>query len=164
MNKMATVVIIFCTIMTCALLADLPLPQLEEKVTYSAKGSKSESSHHYLLVNEKAIPDTFNLVWQEGRLYRFHTRQHMWGTDGYAPVKEDGFKITSSDKKITDTDTQRKWYLGKARLDGTPDHWVYVEWRDGAAFVDPIAMNTLAEELKLPILRRSEMEDYFKDK
>ncbi len=151
---------LFCV----AVFADRPLPMLEEKVTYSAQGSKSEAAHYYLLVNDKAIPDTFRVVWQEGRLYRFHQREHMWGTDGYALVKEDDFKIAESDKTITQDDITRKWYLGKARLKDTPSHWVFVDWVDGCAFVDPIRINQLAEELKLTEIPRSTMDDYFKDK
>lgn len=155
--------IVLLAYISADVLADRPLPTVDEKVTYSNKGSKSEAAHWYLLVDKKAIPDTFSLVWQEGRLYRFHQRQHLWGIDGYAPVKDDSFIIPASNKTITQDDITRKWYLGKARMKDTPGHWAYVEWQNSAAFVDPVAINTLAEKLKLIEIPRSVSADYLKE-
>lgn len=161
MRKM-WLLMVLCVVIISNVISDVPLPLLEEKVTYSNKGSRSEASHHYLVVNDEAIPDTFWLVWQEGRLYRFHTRQHMWGTDGYVLTNEEKYSVKKSKKVVSDTDLQRKWYVGKEWLQNTPDHWVYVEWLDGAAVVDPIALSALAKELKLPVISRGSKEEIFK--
>jgi hypothetical protein len=163
MGKYATALILCMIFAASALYADRPVPLLDEKITYSNKGTRSEASHHDLLVNGKAIPDTFRLVWQEGRLYRFHQRRHIWGSDGYVPLREAPAGIPQSDKTISDQDTKRKWYLGSARLIDTPLHWAYVEWEGGAAFVDPIMLNLFAEKQGLPIIKRSTMENYFKE-
>lgn len=160
-NMWLLVTVLFVSI-TGTVCADIALPLLEEKVTYSNKGSRSEASHHYLLVNDEAIPDTFWVVWQEGRLYRFHTRKHMWGTDGYVLTNDEAFVIKRSKKTISDADTKRKWYIGKERLQNTPEHWVYVEWKDEAAFVDPIALHWIAKELKLPVISRGDKDEIFK--
>jgi len=149
-NWLAVMLFALCSV---GLLADKPLPLLDEKTTFSNQGSRSEARHYYLLLDGQAIPDTYWFVHQEGRSYRFQQRQHLWGEDGYVPVKEE-FKATPSDKAIQAEETKQKWYQGPARLQGTPEHWVYLEWMGGSAYADPIAIQKLAEWLKLPRIPR----------
>ncbi len=139
--------------------ADQPFPRLEEKILYSNKGSRSEARHHYLVLDHHDIPDVYSLVYQEGQVYRFLQREHPWGDDGYFPVPEK-LEIAQSSHSISDQEIMRKYYTGKKRKAGTPDHWLYVEWKDGAAFMDAVVVQEFAEEKKLPTIPRALLPDF----
>jgi len=155
-NKFTNLIFIsvpFFLLSCLSLLADRPFPLIEGRTVYSNQGTRSEARHHYLYVRDRAVPDTFELVWQEGRLYRFVQRDHTWGDDGYLSVPSD-IHIVRTDRVLSDEDARRKFYDGNERLDGTPEHWAYVEWKGGRAFVDPIALWNLVESKRLKPIPR----------
>lgn len=128
-------------------------PVLEHRISYSAKGTRSEARHGALFYKGQAVPDVYEAVVDHQVTYRFRTRNEMWGDDGYhpgprldpAPPVEEGFRPA---------DRETGWYSSSGRKPGTPADWVYVEWSGGSAFVAPDRLGVLAESQNLnPISR-----------
>jgi hypothetical protein len=128
-------------------------PLLEHRISYSAKGSRSEARHGSLFFQGEAVPDVYETVADDGITYRFRTRQQMWGDDGYhpgapvepAPASQDAFQTA---------DRNTGWYHGPHKKPGTPVNWVYVEWSNGRAFVAPDQLDALADTKNLPPISR----------
>lgn len=129
---------------------------LVEKLTYSGKGSKSESVHGYLLVDGAPLADVFTVVAQGKRLWRFQQRSHLWGADGYILAPE-AAGLARSEELVASESLKRGWYVGKKRLQGTPEHWVYLEWQDGCAWADARSIGHVVMHFKLMPMARDKM-------
>lgn len=128
---------------------------LRNRVSYSNRGMRSEARHGRLFLNGKEIPDVYRLVICRGSAFEFFQRRHMWGRDGYFPVKtgEDGGIVEGS----TDTGTgviKRGYYRGNVRHKNTPESWIFVRWDGGAAFVSPERIIDLNMVLQLRAIPR----------
>jgi hypothetical protein len=128
---------------------------LRSTVSYSNKGTRSESRHGYLFLNGKKIPDVYRLVICNDRAFKFFQRRHMWGRDGYFPVK------TGVDDEIvkgsTDTGSdaiERGYYRGNVRYENTPESWIFIKWDGGKAFVSPERIADLDGVLRLRAIPR----------
>ncbi|ADE57902.1 MULTISPECIES: hypothetical protein [Aminobacterium] len=133
--------------------ASQSLPEgLRQEITYSDQGTPREVRHSFLHVEGNPVPDTFSYLEYKDSAWVFKSRTVPWGDDGYWTVKKRN--TTEGQKIITDGIKQRGWYRGKVRLRGTPENWVYVEWKDGRGFVAPHRMEAFAGELDLPFLPR----------
>jgi hypothetical protein len=125
---------------------------LRQKLTYSAKGTRSEARHSFLYIEDNLVPDTFTYVEYKKSAWSFENRNYMWGDDGYWPTE--AHNVIESSQKFTEEMEKQGWYKGNQILRGTPDHWVYVEWRGGSAFIAPDKIESFLENYSLPILPR----------
>jgi hypothetical protein len=128
---------------------------LRNTVSYSNRGTRSEARHGHLFLNEREIPDVYRLVICSDRAFGFFQRRHMWGRDGYFPVKlgEDGGIVKSSTGTGSDA-IERGYYRGNVRYGNTPEDWMFVKWDGGAAFVSPERITDLDRALQLKIIPR----------
>ena len=129
---------------------------LRGRVSFSHKGTRSEAQHGYLYLKGRAIPDVYRLVICNGSVFRFFQRRHMWGRDGYFPVKtgEYGEIVKGSTDAGTDV-IQRGYYRGNVRHRNTPESWIFVRWDGGSAFVSPERIADLGMVLSLRAIPRS---------
>ncbi len=157
MNKISNIIFILAfavsTMTGCYTVKAQTETVLEHRITYDAKGTRSESRHGYLYVDGNAVPDVFQLVYDGQKYYSFRTRSNMWGDDGYHVAYRD-LEIPRSDKSVTAQEFDRGWYLGKKKKSGTPKHWIYVEWNQESAFTAPSALTSMAEDLNLRPINR----------
>jgi hypothetical protein len=126
---------------------------LEHVITYTGKGSRSEARHGELRFRGEAIPDVFQWILDGETAYRFQTRSHMWGDDGYHTAYREE-RPAVSEQPITKDEKMRGWYEGAKRKRNTPEGWVYVEWKQGRAFADPAVLSELAEQQQLKAIPR----------
>jgi hypothetical protein len=127
---------------------------LRSTVSYSNKGTRSESRHGYLFLNGKEIPDVYRLVICNDRAFKFFQRRHMWGRDGYFPVKTEGGEIVKDGSHAGTEAIRREYYRGNVRYENTPEDWIFVRWDGGAAFVSPERIADLDGVLKLRAIPR----------
>ena len=128
---------------------------LRGRVSFSHKGTRSEARHGRLFLKGKEIPDVYRLVICRGSAFKFFQRRHMWGRDGYFPVKtgEDGEIVEGSADAGTEV-IQRGYYRGNVRHRNTPEDWIFVRWDGGAAFVSPERIADLGMVLSLRAIPR----------
>ena len=133
-------------------------PVLEHRITYSHKNTRSEARHGHLLINGYEIPDIFSLVIFQESVFKFYQRKQIWGMDGYFPVdKTAGISsIEESSADIGPDVMSKGWYEGKEKLAGTPADWLYVEWKEGAAFLSSEKIKNFASEHNLETIPRWE--------
>lgn len=129
---------------------------LDHRVHFSRKGSKSQAVHGNLYVGSIRIPDNFQRVVYGTRIYVFFVRKQLWGKDGYHPVESERYPERTYER-ITRSVIEKGWYQGNARLRGTPGSWLYVEWGSGKGFVDPQRVRDMIRLLSIPVLPRSNM-------
>jgi hypothetical protein len=123
------------------------------RVTYSAKGTRSEARHGHLEIEGYALPDVFTeLSYQEVGV-SFYSRSHLWGDDGYWPdarvslPEQEGPPLSEEAK-------ERGWILADKVPADIPEEWVWVKWKDGSAFVDAESLKDFINEMELPLLQR----------
>ncbi|NLB83122.1 MAG: hypothetical protein GX791_02625 [Synergistaceae bacterium] len=119
---------------------------------YGAKGTRSESRHHYLEIEGKRIPDVFSKLVYKDLSFTFASRHYLWGDDGY--FRSGDSPIPHSPSPAPTEQLEKGWYEGRKKLVGTPENWVYGEWKDGGIFAAPEKLSEAADSLKLPILPR----------
>lgn len=160
-NIIAFILLIFLLALSCidnSIIAKEKIlnTQIEHRVTYTRKGTRSEAKHGHLWINRRKLPDVFTLVKFEDRVYKFYQRRQLWGRDGYFPIKESEKKITirGSDRYISDEYLFRGWYMGDFRFKHTPSSWIYVKWRGGGAFVSPHKIDEMISVIKIKIIPR----------
>ena len=153
MRKAIMVILILA--ITISLFSD----DIVQKITYSNKGSRSEARHGYLLYKGKSIPDVFNKIIYKSNVYIFFQRIEMWGDDGYFPYNEE-IKIKDSNDNISKEQLEKGWYLGKDRLQGTPENWIYVEWEDKSAFLSLDKINPFTREFEMETIDRQQLDDF----
>lgn len=125
------------------------------KISYSNKGTRSEARHGHLFVNGNELPDAFSFVTCGDRSFRFYSRVHLWGSDGYFPLmKEEVSYIQYSEKIVGKKILKKGYYPGPVKYSDTPLSWMYVEFVGGSAFVNPEKVLDMLYELKPPRLDR----------
>jgi hypothetical protein len=123
------------------------------RISYSAKGSRSEARHGYIEIEGYTVPDVFEEIVYRGVGIGFRTRSHLWGDDGYWPdacvslPEEKGPSLTAEDR-------ERGWIVTDMTPGDLPEEWVFVKWEGGSAFVAAEALKDLVDEMQLPILER----------
>ena len=131
-------------------------PKFKHTITYTRKGSRSESRHGQLLINGNPVADAFNIVSHGTIAYKFYQRKNLWGLDGYFPIE-----IPTIEKP--DLDSQEEfaadmldlgWHLGNVRYKNTPQCWIFVQWGKGSAFVDAGKLDAFVNYMKLKKLPR----------
>ena len=120
--------------------------------TYSARGSRSEARHHYLEIEGERIPDVFSKVVYKGLSFTFGSRKYHWGDDGY--LRGSDAEVTGSPSPISAEQLERGWYEGGGILQGTPENWIYGEWKGGALLAAPEKLGWAVETLDLPVIPR----------
>ncbi|MDY6968599.1 MAG: hypothetical protein SVR08_08100 [Spirochaetota bacterium] len=130
--------------------------EIEHYITYSHRSTRSESRHGFIKINGKTVPSVFLLIKYRNLLYEFYQRTYLWGRDGYFPVNarqvNDVFK--KSNKGISKKHLSKGWYLGNEYLKNTPSNWIYVQWRDGDAFVSSEKIDEMVKSLRLKAIPR----------
>ena len=119
---------------------------------YSARGTRSEARHHFLEIEGERIPDAFSKVVYKGLSFTFRSRKYTWGDDGY--LMESHAAVPGSASFIPAEQVERGWYEGGEILKGTPENWIYGEWKDGALLAVPEKLGQVVETLDLPVLPR----------
>ena len=128
---------------------------IHHNVTYSQRGTRSEAIHGDLYIYGEKIPDVFYLVIYKDTGYEFYQRYHLWGRDGYLPVKYLLKKeYTLINVPVTEQQIRKGYYRGVQKLSNTPENWLFVRWEGGSAFVDPRSIYELIRDFDLrPIPR-----------
>jgi len=119
---------------------------------YSARGTRSEARHHYLEIEGERIPDVFSKVVYKGLSFTFGSRKYHWGDDGY--LRGSDAEVTGSPSPISAEQLERGWYEGGGILQGTPENWIYGEWKGGALLAAPEKLGWAVETLDLPVIPR----------
>lgn len=119
---------------------------------YGAKGTRSESRHHDLEIERKRVPDVFSKLVYKDLSFTFASRHNLWGDDGY--LRSENSPIPHSPSPVPAEHLKKGWYEGRKKLEGTPENWVYGEWKDGGLFAAPEKLSEAADSLKLSILPR----------
>lgn len=119
---------------------------------YGAKGTRSESRHHYLEIEGKRVPDVFSKLVYKDLSFTFAFRNNLWGDDGY--LRSGDSPIPHSPSPVSAEQLKKGWYEGREQLEGTPENWAYGEWKNGGLFAAPEKLSEAADSLKLPILPR----------
>jgi len=119
---------------------------------YSARGTRSEARHHYLEIEGERIPDVFSKVVYKGLSFTFGSRKYHWGDDGY--LRGSDTEVTGSPSPISAEQLERGWYEGGGILQGTPENWIYGEWKGGALLAAPEKLGWAVETLDLPVIPR----------
>lgn len=134
--------------------ADKPCKIVHE-IVYSNKNTRSEARHGLLFVNGNEVPDAFTFVACGDQGYRFYSRIHIWGSDGYFPLMNEEVKgFTTSEKIVGDDVLEKGYYLGSVRYSNIPASWIYVHFVGGTAFVDPDHIMDMLIDLSVPRLYR----------
>ncbi len=136
-----------------------PFVRLDIKIT--AKGTKSEGRSSYMSINGIPVPDCFNMVIADGRVYTFITKRYLWGDDGY--FQDTDVKMESvyppAGKRIGDADIESGWSEISERYLNVPEGWVFVKWDGGSAAVSPEKISLLVETKKISRIQRNAMFD-----
>lgn len=119
---------------------------------YSARGTRSEARHHYLEIEGERIPDVFSKVVYKGLSFTFGSRKYHWGDDGY--LRGSDAEVTGSPSPISAEQLERGWYEGGGILQGTPENWIYGEWKGGALLAAPEKLGWAVKTLDLPVIPR----------
>ena len=119
---------------------------------YSARGTRSEARHHYLEIEGERIPDVFSKVVYKGFSFTFGSRKYHWGDDGY--LRGSDAEVTGSPSPISAEQLERGWHEGGGILQGTPENWIYGEWKGGALLAAPEKLGWAVETLDLPVIPR----------
>lgn len=119
---------------------------------YGAKGTRSESRHHYLEIEGKRVPDAFSKLVYKDLSFTFASRHNLWGDDGY--LRSEDSPIPHSPTPASAEQFEKGWYEGREKLEGIPENWIYGEWKNGGIFAAPEKLSEAADSLKLPILPR----------
>jgi hypothetical protein len=119
---------------------------------YSARGTRSEARHHYLEIEGERIPDVFSKVVYKGLSFTFGSRKYHWGDDGY--LRGSDAEVTGSPSPISAEQLERGWHEGGGILQGTPENWIYGEWKGGALLAAPEKLGWAVETLDLPVIPR----------
>lgn len=119
---------------------------------YSARGTRSEARHHYLEIEGERIPDVFSKVVYKGLSFTFGSRKYHWGDDGY--LRGSDAEVTGSPSPISAEQLERGWYEGGGILQGTPENWIYGEWKGGTLLAAPEKLGWAVETLDLPVIPR----------
>jgi len=119
---------------------------------YSARGTRSEARHHYLEIEGERIPDVFSKVIYKGLSFTFGSRKYTWGDDGY--LRGPDAAVPGSASPVPGEQLERGWYEGGEILKGTPENWIYGEWKAGALLAAPEKLGQAVETLDLPVLPR----------
>ncbi|MBN2429224.1 MAG: hypothetical protein JXK94_12885 [Deltaproteobacteria bacterium] len=148
MCRLITVFFIF--LLFIAGCADKTL-QIDHYLTFSAKGTRSESRHGHLVVDGREIPWAFKQIAFEGKSYSLHLRSYLWGNDGYHP--DEPPLVQEKDGPMVSPETLAKGYwLGAKRPQNIPGNWFLVTWgKNSFAYVAPHAIDTLIEEQKITV-------------
>lgn len=134
-------------------------PVVTLEIQISGKGTKSEGSSGYLVINGVRIPDCFFTVVADGKVYTFKTKSMLWGEDGYFPDHNilSGSVYPSADKKISDTDLAAGWSEVSERCQNVPDGWIFVIWENGRAAVSPDKIDQLVKAKSIRQIQRNTM-------
>lgn len=124
-------------------------PQVEHYLTYTAKGTRSEARHGHLKIDGKEVPRAFSAIVFDGRAYSLRFRSQMWGDDGYHP-DHSVTRPQQSTAVISAEAAEQGYYTGDERLSRTPEHWLFVRWKNQSAFVAPNRIEELIESLQIP--------------
>jgi len=119
---------------------------------YSARGTRSEARHHFLEIEGERIPDAFSKVVYKGLSFTFRSRKYTWGDDGY--LRGSDSEVPGSPSPISEEHLERGWYEGGEILEGTPENWLYGEWKGGTLLAAPEKLGQAVETLDLPVLPR----------
>lgn len=138
-----------------------PAAGWETGVSFSNQGTRSEGRSHYLLYRGCTLPDVFDRVVIVESSYRFLTRQHAWGDDGY--VADGRAILPLSDESLAPGELERGYYPGSARKLGTPAEWFYAERGNAGWFVDAAKVDDLASAENLSCLPRLAVEALFQE-
>jgi len=138
---------------------DYAKPAVTHDIKISNKGTRSEGRSGYLKINGVSLPDCFNAVAADGRVYTFKTRGTAWGDDGYFP--EDDLTVEyvypSTDKKLSDADLAAGWSEVSEHYSNVPAGWIFVKWQNGSAAVSPDRIDQLVKEKSIRQIRRNTM-------
>ena len=124
----------------------------EHRITYDAKGTRSEARHGFVLINGRMLEDVFLIVSWDEVVYRFYQRKNRWGKDGYFPGG--AVDIELSKERISKEELERGWVAGNKKLKGIPPAWIYAGWEKGSAFVSPDKIAGLISALGLKAIER----------
>ncbi|MGC9490608.1 MAG: hypothetical protein ACP5CD_05220 [Thermovirgaceae bacterium] len=123
------------------------------RISYSAKGTRSEARHGHLEIEGYALPDAFTRLFYREVGVGFRTRSHLWGEDGYWP--DAGVSLPEEEgPPLPEEAKERGWILADKIPADIPEEWVWVKWKDGSAFVDAECLKDFINEMKLPLLER----------
>ena len=100
-------------------------------------GSKSEGRDHLLVINNKIVPDVFDLVYAVEVLYEFTVKEQIWGDGGYKRNENGNVPYGSNNNQLSEKDWELGWYEGNKLKSGTPRSWVYVVRGGDKYFVSP---------------------------
>lgn len=129
---------------------------VEQEVEYTSRGSKSEGRDWFLLINGKYIPDKFNYVLAEGKLYSFRQSYYYpWGDKGYVLAEENSINDCFPDVNYTLTDSEKA--AGWCKTGGkctVPDGWVFVKRGEEIWAVRAKKLEQFAEEMQFTPLPR----------
>jgi len=132
---------------------------VKHDIKYSNQGTKSEGRSGYLTVNNIVVPDCFNKVAADGKVYTFKTKNTTWGNDGYFP--SDGESVESVfpvvNKKISDADLQQGWSEVSGQYSNVPVQWIYVKWSGGSAALSPDKIDAFVKAKSLKVIPRNNM-------
>jgi len=130
---------------------------INHEVKYSNKGTRSEGRSGYLKINGVAVPDCFNIIVADGKVYTFSFRNTMWGDDGYFPAEHQSPDMAYPyvNKKISDSDIARGWSEVTGRYLNVPAHWIFVKWETGSAALLPDKIDILVKTKSLKTLSRN---------
>ncbi len=123
------------------------------RITFSAKGTRSEARHGFIEVEGYTLPDVFTEVVYRGIGVGFRTRSHMWGDDGYWPDA----RVSLPEEKgpaLSAEARERGWAMTDETPEKLPENWAFVKWKDGSAFVTADCLKDFVEEMELPLLER----------
>ena len=129
-------------VLTLPDLAPAECAHVSHEVTLLREGTRSEAQQGWLVIDCVLLPDTFSPVVVNGQEYAFYQRDYLWGQDGYFPTGQTVEPILGKGA-VSDEDLAQGWYLGREKLENTPDNWIYVEWMYGQAWVAPESVGDL---------------------
>jgi hypothetical protein len=163
MKKIITIlsIISLCAIITNCTTASAKSGSgvVKHEIKYSNKGSRSEGRSGYLIVNDFTLPDCFNKVAAEGKVYSFKTKSTTWGDDGYFPVEGESVEsvFPAVNKKISDSDLLQGWSEIPGRYVNIPSHWILVKWSNGSAALSPDKIDAFIKVKTLNLIPRNSM-------
>lgn len=127
---------------------------VESKIIYENKGTPTQKKNGFLYANNILLPDVFEQVYFQGRMYEFTTSQNQKGNEGYFPSTTNLLIVVLAEKIQKDI-LAKGWYLGDKLYKGTPEDWIYVKWKKGSAFVSSTKIESFIAEQNLPYLNRT---------
>lgn len=148
MKKIILLATFMLSLFACSSL-DVNSAETSKSVTHEIittnKGTKSEGTTGKLKVGNYYIPAIFMYVTDSGKTYQYTVNNKLWGKHEYFPM-EKKMTETIGTKEISQSEIDLGYYIGVAKLKGTPTNWIYVKWNTNSAYIN---LERIEEVLKV---------------